>query len=266
MGIHGFLYKYLVEPLYYDTFNPVNTVVYAFLFLFLLFLILRVFDSYKISLDSRFYSYFLGFIFLGSFLGALKDVRFHGSPLLSTPGIYLGLSLLLLGSVILGKLLERRRGFSYSFIPSAAVYSITAYLILSYIPGDVSLAPVVYILSLGIVPGLVLFLLLRKIGVGLLESRVNLGIFFAHMLDASSTYLGVTLFGFSEKFFIMGYVIQAVSPAALFPLKAGLILLVLYYLENEKDLAERNKNIIKAALILLGLAPALRNTFLSVLL
>jgi uncharacterized membrane protein len=266
MGIQGFIYEYLIEPLYYDAFNPVNIFVYAVLFLLLLFLILRVFDRYDVSLDSKFYSYFIGFVFLGAFLGALKDVRFHGSPFLSTPGIYLGLSFLLLGGVIFGKLFEKRVGFSYSLIPAVTVYSITAFLILQYLPRGVDLSPIVYILSLGIILSVIVFFFLRKIGVGLLEGGVNFGIFLAQMLDASSTYLGVTLYGFGEKFFIMGYLIESISPAALFPVKAALILLVLYYLENEKELRRRNKDLIKAALILLGLAPALRNTFLSVLL
>ncbi len=266
MDIQGLVSEYLVEPLYHDTFNPVNTALYAILFLFLIFLILRVFDRFNVTLDSRFYTYFLGFVFLGAFLGALKDVRFQGSLILSTVGIYFSLSLLLLGSVTIGKLLERGTGVSYSLVPMAAVYSINAYLILRYLPRDISVSPIVYILFLGIIPGLIVYVLFKKLGVALLESRLNLGVFLAHMLDASSTYLGVTLFGFSEKFFIMDYVIKAVSPLALFPVKGALILIVLYYLENEKDLRGLNKDVIKAALILLGLAPALRNTFLSVLL
>jgi uncharacterized membrane protein len=264
MGAAGFLERYFIEPLYQDAFNPVNTTVYAALFLVLVLLILRVFKRYDVSLDARFYSYFLGFIFLGALLGALGDVRFRGSPFFSTPAIYLGVSVLFLASITAGKLAERRLGVSYSLVPHASAYGVAAYLALRHLPENIELSPVAAILGLAVAPFAVVFLLLKKLGVGFLDSRVNQGVLFAHMLDASSTYLGVTAFGFGEKFFLMGYIIEA-APWGVFPVKALVVLLVLFYIERE-DITVRSRDILKAALILLGLAPALRNTFLSVLL
>jgi uncharacterized membrane protein len=266
MDFQGFFQDYFLQPLYHDAFNPINTTVYAALFLLLIILILRVFERFSISFDSMFYSYFLGFIFLGAFLGALKDMRFQGSLSLSTPGIYFGLSLLFLGSVLIGKVLERRMGISYSYVPQVTVFSFIAYVSFLYIPRSGSLIPGVYAISLGLFSSLLVLFFLKIIRVGLLEGIVNFGVFFAHMLDASSTYLGITRYGFSEKFFITGYIMEALGPWAIFIVKAILVLLVLYVIEQEGEIRGRNKDAIKAALILLGMAPALRNTFLSVLL
>ncbi len=264
MEVAGFLEKYFIEPLYHDAFNPVNTAVYAVLFLLLVVLVLRVFERYEVSLDARFYSYFLGFILLGSMLGALRDVRFQGTPFLSTPAIYLGASVLLLASITIGKLAERWWGVAYSTVPQVSVYSMVAYLSVRYLPGDINASPLLPILALAVASVLVIYFSIKKLGAGFLDDRVNQGVLLAHMLDASSTYVGVAALGFGEKFFLMGRIIEA-APEAVFPVKAFIVLLVLFFLEKE-DLNRRNKDILRAALILLGLAPALRNTFLSVLL
>lgn len=261
-----FIDKYLIEPLYQDTFNPINTLVYAGLFLLLFIILLRIFKRYGISLDFRFYSYFLGFIFLGALLGALKDVLYQGSPWMSTPGIYFGLSVLFIGSLVTGRILEVRTGIPYSVLPQLVVYIPFIYLFIIYFPVKGVMTSALHILILSLALSLAVYLVLKKAGSNLLENRVNFGVFLAHMLDASSTYLGVTRFGFGEKFFVMGYLIEKVAPEAVFVAKALLVLLVLYFVERDTDLKKMSKDAIKAALILLGMAPALRNTFLSVLL
>lgn len=259
----SFIREYLIQPLYEDTFNPVNTLVYAVLFLLLIGLALRVFMKLRISLDARFYTYFLGFIFLGALLGAVKDLRLGGVLLLSTPGIYLMVFLLLLGSAAAGKLLEKTLSMPYHVFPVATAFSASVLLLLRYPPGSVSLAPLLYAAFLSLLAALGALAVLKSLGSGLLEDRVNLGVLLAHMLDAASTYLGVTRYGFEEKFFLTGYVMQSLTPAAVFPLKAALVLAVLYVLDREQD---AYRDVIKAALLVLGLAPGLRNTFLSMFL
>lgn len=261
MGVQGFIQEYFVEPLYYDTFNPVNTLVYAALFLILILAVLRIFEKLRIKFDGGFYSYFIPFIILGALMGALKDVHYLASPMFSTVGIYALIFILLMGAILAGKILEQGLRVPYYAVPLTAGLAANGLLLANYAPGGAGAAPLFYILGLGILPALGIAVGVRRLGLGFLDKKVNMGVLLAHMLDASSTYLGVAYYGFQEKFFLTGYVMQATSPASIFLLKAAAVLAVLYILEKGED--GRMEDALKAAIIVLGLAPAARNTFLS---
>ncbi len=262
MGARGFVQEYFIGPLYHDTFNPVNTLVYAGLFLILILITLRIFGKLNLKFDMGFYSYFILYIVLGGLMGALKDNRLLASPLFSTVGIYGLIFILLVGSILAGKIAEKALGVPYSTVPLAAAVAGLGLLLINYAPAGGSVTPLLYILGLGILPSMGIVIGIRKVGLSILDKKVNFGILLAHMLDASSTYMGVSYYGFQEKFFLTGYVMQAFTPASIFLLKAGAVLGVLYILEkSEEDMME---DAIKAAIVTLGLAPAVRNTFLSV--
>jgi uncharacterized membrane protein len=80
------------------------------------------------------------------------------------------------------------------------------------------------------------------------------------MLDAGSTYIGVDWFDYYEKHVVPTYLINLTGTAAImFPLKLLILLPVLSLID--KTLEDRSlKNLIKLTLIVLGLAPAVRNT------
>jgi uncharacterized membrane protein len=80
------------------------------------------------------------------------------------------------------------------------------------------------------------------------------------MLDASSTYIGVDWFGYYEKHVVPTYLIDLTGTASImYPLKLLVLLPLLSiidkYIEDKSLL-----NLTKLALIVLGLAPAIRNT------
>ncbi len=85
-------------------------------------------------------------------------------------------------------------------------------------------------------------------------------IIYAHMLDASSTYIGVDWFGYYEKHVVPTFLIDLTGSAAvMFPLKLLVLLPVLSMIDNSVE--DRSlRNLIKLTLITLGLAPAVRNT------
>jgi uncharacterized membrane protein len=93
-----------------------------------------------------------------------------------------------------------------------------------------------------------------------LGDKFNLMILYAHMLDASSTYMGVDWFGYYEKHVVPTFLIALTGSAAvMFPLKLLVLLPVLSMID--KSVEDRAlKNLIKLTLITLGLAPAVRNT------
>ncbi len=114
-------------------------------------------------------------------------------------------------------------------------------------------------LGTGITGGLLL--LRRSLPIlGFLDNRFNLMIIYAHMLDASSTYIGVDWFDYYEKHVVPTFLIDIAGTAAImFPLKLLILLPVLFMID--KSIEDPSlRNITKLALITLGLAPAVRNT------
>jgi uncharacterized membrane protein len=93
-----------------------------------------------------------------------------------------------------------------------------------------------------------------------LDGRFNQMIIYAHMLDASSTFIGVDCFDYYEKHVVPTFFIDLVGTAAImYPLKLLVLLPVLYMVD--RSMAEPSlRNLTWLALITLGLAPAVRNT------
>jgi len=253
--------EYFVEPLYHDTFNPINTLVYVALFFILIIVTLQIFERLKIKFDWGFYSYFILFIALGALLGGVKDIHSISSPMFSTVGIYALIFIMLAGSISAGKIVEKSLGIPYNAVPMLAAAVGLGLLLTNYTPTGSSVAPLLYILALGMLPSMGIVIFIRKLGLDIFDKKVNRGILLAHMLDASSTYMGVSYYGFQEKFFLTAYVMQTFTPASIFLLKAGIVLGALYLLEKSEE--DMMGDAIKAAIITLGLAPAVRNTFLS---
>jgi uncharacterized membrane protein len=85
-------------------------------------------------------------------------------------------------------------------------------------------------------------------------------IIYAHMLDASSTFIGVDWFDYYEKHVVPTFFINLVGTAAImFPLKLLVLLPVLYMIDRSMH-EPSMRNLTRLALITLGLAPAVRNT------
>ncbi len=89
-------------------------------------------------------------------------------------------------------------------------------------------------------------------------------IVFAHMMDASATYRGISAYGYVEKHVLPALAIDVTGTSlVMYPLKLFLVVFVIYSLdiwfrEELKDLPEL-KFLLQFAIITLGLAPGVRN-------
>ena len=88
-------------------------------------------------------------------------------------------------------------------------------------------------------------------------------IIMGHQVDASATYVGVSQFGYVEQHFLSKFFTKLFGTALiLFPLKflsVSLVLLLIdRYIEDEEATL---KGTIKLAMLILGLAPGLRDLF-----
>ncbi len=93
---------------------------------------------------------------------------------------------------------------------------------------------------------------------------LNLLLCSAHLIDASSTYRGITAYGYSEKHVLPTYMIDLFGPAVIFVLKILLVVLIIYGLDVflKEDFSESSelRILVKFVIIILGFAPAIRNT------
>lgn len=104
-------------------------------------------------------------------------------------------------------------------------------------------------------------------------SGPNVLIMFGHFLDAAATYRAIDFYDYSEKHVLPGFLIEKLGTAiVMFPIKAALVILVIYMLDinfkrnigNDKE-ELRNSGIlfglIKVVILMVGLAPGLRDIF-----
>jgi len=259
----AWIHRYYIDPIIYDTsYNPVDTATWAIVLGLAILGLMRIFRRLDVRVDERLVVYTLPFILAGSSLRVIEDAELVSPPgkyLLITPLIFFLVFLvtaacLLLTRRILGK--EFYRGYAtiglfWTAINLAALSAVgfeNAWIIAA-----------VFLLGSGLTGGI---LLLRRVlpWLKFLDNRLNLMIIYAHMLDASSTYLGVDWFAYYEKHVVPTFLIDLTGTAAImFPLKLLILLPVLSmidrYLEDPSLC-----NLTKLSLITLGLAPAVRNT------
>ena len=88
---------------------------------------------------------------------------------------------------------------------------------------------------------------------------VNQLILGAHFLDASATFISLSLFGYFEQHVVPRFFIGFFGPVSMFFLKIIVVIPVLYIIDRHTE--DRNfRNFLKIVVLILGLAPGLRDT------
>jgi uncharacterized membrane protein len=262
LNLTGWLYKYYVEPVVFDTgYNPINTVTWAIILGLMLYVILRFFRWIGLEISEKLVLYTIPYILAGASLRVVEDANIVSKPfeyLLITPLIYF-----LVFSFTLTSLLATKKIGGENFFPYALTGLIWLGLNLAILISEgfkyPIIIPVVFLMG-SIVTACIYLAAFRLQRLDFLYLRLNFIIIYVNMLDASSTYIGVDWFGYHEMHVVPTLIINFVGTAAvMFPLKILVILSVLSLIDQ--SLKEKNlRNLAKLALITLGLAPAFRNT------
>jgi uncharacterized membrane protein len=262
-GLAAFVQKYYIDPIIYDTsYNPVDTITWAIILGLAIIGLLKLLGRLNILMDERLLLSTLPYILAGSSLRVIEDASLVAAPwryLLITPLIFFlvffvtGAFLVISRKIWGGKFHAKYAaiGFLWTGFNLAALSTLglkNAWVIAA-----------VFLLGSSLAGG-ILFCGRRLSALRFLDQRFNQMIIYAHMLDASSTYIGVDWFSYYEKHVVPTYFINLVGTAAImFPLKLLVILPVLYMID--KSMQEPSlRNLTRLALITLGLAPAVRNT------
>jgi uncharacterized membrane protein len=262
-NLGDWIYKYYVEPVVYETgYNPINTLTWALILGIMILVIIKLFRRLELKMDERLIIYTLPYILAGSSLRVIEDADLV-APLMKyfliTPLIYF-----LVFSVTVSSLLITRKIIGSDFF---RVYAAIGLIWLSLNLATLTSIGFDYpwvilaVLLMGSIITVIIYLLKLKLTwLCFLDNKLNLLILYVHMLDASSTYIGMDWFEYYEEHVVPTLLINFIGTAmVMFPLKILIILAVLSLID--KSLEDPSlRNLTKLVLITLGLAPAARNT------
>ena len=91
-----------------------------------------------------------------------------------------------------------------------------------------------------------------------MANRLNYTVFFSHILDGAATFLGISYLGYWELHVLPRFLIEAFGAWVMIPAKFIVFFAVLYVLDTSDEDANL-KNFLKFVLIVLGMAPGVRD-------
>ena len=197
-------------------------------------------------------------IIFGSTSRALVDNHIYPRiHLLATPGIYIFIGLITITLLLLSIFIEKLLEYKYTkIILITGLLICIPNIVLMIIHGINFHILLIELLSFLIVSSP--FIIFRK-NIKLLNNYTNLKVLLAHILDATSTFIALDFFNYSEQHVLPTIIINLTGTALImYPLKILIILLLLYLIDKLMD-NEIDSNMLKLAIYILGLAPAVRN-------
>ena len=274
-SVWHYIDKYYINGIIHDTsYNIVDTLTYAILLGISLFWVLKLLGKLKVQIDAKFLISITPYVIAGSSLRVLEDSKFFTPPLqylFVTPLIYFFMFAVTISMLVIAIYLERKgkiRDYHKFFGYAGAAWAFFNIAMLIVYDGIVNPVPAAAILFLGITTTGIVYFVSRKINFQLLTDKVNISILFTHLLDASSTFIGMDWLNYYEKHVVPTFFIDLAGKftshpsLVMYPLKLIVFIPVLYVLDNDFK-AEKEKKFIgllKLTILVLGLSPAVRNT------
>ena len=268
-SIIQFITTYFIDPIRYDVaYNPINTVVYAIILGISIFGVIKLLDKMDIKIDKKFVLSNISFVLAGSTLRVMEDANILEPPIsffLITPIIYFVVFFVTVACLVISKWaynIKKVKSYYAMFSMLGFVWFIINMVILLYFKDIVNFTSLIYIISIGAIATIASHKILNYLKINLLSDKLNLAIFFAHMLDSASTFIGIDLHGYVDKHVVPLYFIELTGTGlVMFPLKLIVMIPILYLINTQFE--EKDKKIkifMQMVLIILGLAPAIRNT------
>lgn len=271
-----------IQSTFFSGYTVFNTVVYTLILVIFILVIIKMFKKLEIDPLSIFYS-IIPFIFLGSSTRALVDNGILPKTVfLITPGLYILVGLITILSFLFSIYLFNKKGidYRYSLFFIGLIFSLPNLMFFSNVNFTALIDVIVtWVLSSLIFLGLVFFVLYIKNNViknmdkinlsnfiqKIKKYKINFSIVFAHLFDASTTYVAVEYFNYTEQHVLPNALYQLFDTyLTLFPMKIIVIVAVLYIIDQYFD-DLTIKNLLKLTVFVLGLAPGLRNILTLIL-
>lgn len=244
-----------IQTTFFSGYTIFNTVIYTLILLIFIIAIIKMFKKIEIDPISIIYP-IIPYILLGSLIRALVDNGIYPKTVfLITPGLYILIGLITIASLLFSLFLYNRKDIDYR-------YTLSIIGVILLIPNMImiprlNIIPIVYVLITWIIASSI-FVLISYI-IPFFKDRINLSIISAHMFDASTTFVAVEFFNYSEQHVLANGLYQLFDTSiTMFPMKIIVIVAVLYIIDKYFD-DKTIKSLLKLTVFVLGLAPGLRN-------
>lgn len=278
--IREFIYKYYIDPIRYgQPYTLVDTLTYAVILIFCVWLIYRWLTRSQISVDREFVYGLIPWVIFCGFLRVIEDTGAAGKDigiLLTTPIIFF-LILAIAAPVLWGTWKLEQHGVITGFKRTFGLAGLVACILsLSFLiwfgltSTRVDAGVAVIILSMAAFSTVVIYGLLRYLFRWEYTSdRLYQLLIFGHMLDASATSYGIDLHTvpYIEQHVVGGALIAMTGTAfVMFPLKLLVIIPGIWILEQYRRTEDSGIwYLILLAMIMVGMAPGIRDMLRMVL-
>lgn len=255
MDLWEFVKKYYIDSIVYkEGYNIVNTFTWAIILVIAVFLLYRFLEK-RFKIDSKFILANVPYVILGSSARVVEDAGFLQPPvsyIFMSPMIFFLIFFLAFPTLVISKRFANEKYYiSYSLVGLTFALFTLALLFLNLNVKDPLVLP--YGIAGAFLVALAFYLLPMKT-----RNLLSASVMFAHMLDGFETFLGVEYHGYVEIHVLPGFIVEKFGAIALPIAKFGVIGTVLYLIDSS-DEKENLKNFLKFVLLVLGLAPALRD-------
>ncbi len=268
-----FINTYYLDPIRGDEgYNPVNTFTWAVILGICIFGVFKLLEKLEVKITPSFIASILPFVLAGSSLRVIEDSPadiFHPpfSYLLITPNIYFLVFAITIVCLWISIRLQKAglvKDFHLTFASFGLVWFFINLATLLHFENIVFPFVPLFVLGAGTGLTFTFYLIARHFKSSIFTDPLNLSILMAHLMDASSTYIGIDKLGYFEKHVVPTYLINLTGTAlVMYPLKLIIFIGVLYMLDTQFEDDERSlklKMLIKMVILILGLSPATRNT------
>lgn len=249
--------KFLAAHCHYYTLE--STIVYGIILVFAAWMTYKLLMKLKIKINKQFAISLIPFIIYGAWSRALRDhnLGFYGDAWWwCTPFIYLIIFALTLASLLVALKIEKKYKIPYhkTMIAIGSVF-IVYNLLLTRITNWLGVTIILALLAVWFA----LFFGIHKTWPEKL-SLSNAMIITSHLLDGSATFTALTFFGniYKEQHVLPGFLINIFGPWIMFPLKISVVWGVLYLVDQNVKPGNL-RSLLKIVILILGLAPGLRN-------
>lgn len=284
-----FIWKYFWGPIVADSttgtamyngivahkgYTLVNEIGYGLILVYLLLLLITVFDRFDIGREPGFLLYFVPFVIGGGMLRVVEDVAAQqpgmlGAPLtyfLISPLIYFTMFGIVFLTLLLGIYLQRNSvvsDYKQVVIGGGTIFAVSVLgFLLHTLPVE---RPVIAVQVLGLagvlLGGVILGGKYISFAGRLLGTKEGWTVLFGHLLDGSSTAVSIEELGYGEKHPVAQAIIDTFGTAYAFLLVKLLVIGgILYYIRTEdREDDPLFVNLVLLAIFAVGMGPGVRN-------
>ncbi|MDP3564237.1 MAG: DUF63 family protein [Methanoregula sp.] len=273
--ISDFIYKYYIDPVRYEQpYNAVETITYALILIFALYLIYYWFKRSNIAIDGPFVIATLPYVILGGVLRVVQDTHMITSDLqflLVTPPIYILLFFYGVAILFLAKYLQEQglcRNYLKLYGGAGLFTSFCVVLLLAswgmnHTRIDLFILAIIPLMA--IVATAIVFAVMRYVlKWEYVTDPLYMTLLFGQLLDASATSYGIDLhpsIKYIEQHVVGSFLIDWTGTAfVMFPLKLVVLFPAIYIMEQyRKEANPAFWHLVLLAMITVGLAPGIRD-------